>query len=323
MRRRAFVAALTGGILGWPPAALAQRAAKVPRIGYVSSNRRTANVDAFDQGLRDRGYVIGQNVLVDYRFADGQLDRVRPLVDEVLALGVDVVVAANPHVIRVGRQVTRAVPIVGVDLETDPVAAGWVKTLARPGGNVTGVFLDMPELSGKLVQFLAEAVPHLQRVAVLWDKELAPTQFDVTARAARSTKLELQPLPFHEPGEFPAVFDAAQAQQAQAMVILSSPAVFPNLGRLAGLAREHRLPAISAFSQFAAAGGLIGYGPNFEDLYRQVAGYVDRLFKGEKAADMPIQRPAVFALVINLKTARELRLTIPQSLSLRADEIIQ
>src|SRR5262249_6563694 len=196
-----------------------------------SSNRRTVNVDAFDQGLRDRGYVIGQNVVVEYRFADGQPERVRSLIDDVLGLGVDVLVAANPHVIRVGRQVTRDVPIVGVDLETDPVTAGWVKTLARPGGNLTGVFLDMPELSGKLVQFLSEAVPRLQRVAVLWDKELAPAQFDVTVRATRATKLKLQPLPFRQPGEFPAVFDAARAQQAQAMVILSSPAVFPNLGR--------------------------------------------------------------------------------------------
>src|SRR5262249_60459427 len=134
-----------------------------------SSNRRTVNVDAFDQGLRDRGYVIGQNVVVEYRFADGQPERVRSLIDDVLGLGVDVLVAANPHVIRVGRQVTRDLPIVGVDLATDPVTAGWVKTLARPGGNLTGVFLDMPELSGKLVQFLSEAGPRLHRAPVLCD----------------------------------------------------------------------------------------------------------------------------------------------------------
>ena len=321
MPRRAFLATIAGGVLAAPLAAQAQRAGKLPRVGYVSSNIRTPMVDAFDQGLQDGGYVVGQNVMVVYRYADGRLDRLPTLVGEVLSLGVDILFAATPYAIRVVRKATHDVPIVGVDLETDPITAGWVTTLARPGGNLTGFFLDMPEVSGKMVQFLAEAVPRLERVAVLWDMDVAAAQFKATEGAAQAAKLKLRPLGFRQPREFSAMFD--RARQSQALVLLSSPSVFPNLARLADLALEHRLPAISVFPQFAAAGGLIGYGPDLTDLYRRGAGYVCRILKGDKAGDMPIQRPTAFHLAINLKTAKALGLTIPPSLLQRADQVLE
>jgi len=322
MDRRVFL----GGIAGLVAAARAvwaQPAGKMPRVGYVTSVARSVNVDAFEQGLRELGYAIGQNVVVEYRFAEGRTDRVPALVDEVLRLRIDVLLAASPHVIRAARHASRTVPIVGVDLETDPVDAGWVKSLARPGGNLTGFFLDIPELSGKQLQFLAEAMPRLQRVAVLWDAHLASSQFKATESAARALKFQLQSLAFRQPEEFGVVFEAARRQKAQAVVVLSSPSVFLHLKPLGNLALQYRLPAISVFPQFAAAGGLMGYGPNLSDLFRRAANYVDRVLNGARPADLPIQRPAVFGLAINLKTAKVLGLTIPQSVLARADEVIQ
>jgi putative ABC transport system substrate-binding protein len=323
MQRRTFMAIISGSLLASPLAAEAQPAGKVPRVGYVTSAARSINVDVFDQGLRELGYTIGQDIIVEYRFGEGRIDRVPALVDELLRLKVDVLFAANPQAIRAARQATSTVSIVGVDLETNPVEAGWAQNLARPGGNVTGFFLDIPELSGKLIQFLTEAVPGLQRVAVLWDASLATSQFKATEGAARAVRLELQSLAFRRPEDFAASFEGARNQRAQALVLLSAPSVFLNLNRLADLALQYRLPAICVFPQFADAGGLMGYGPNLTDLFRQAANYVDRILKGARAADLPIQRPAVFRLAVNLKTAKALGLTIASSFLARADKIIQ
>lgn len=209
------------------------------------------------------------------------------------------------------------------DLETDPIEAGWIKSLARPGGNLTGFFLDIPELSGKLLQFLAEAMPRLHRVAVLWDADLARPQLNATETAARTLKFQLQSLPVRHPGEFAGAFEQARQQRAQAVVIPSSPLIFQNLRRLGALAIEQRLPAISVFPRFAAAGGLMGYGPNLADLFRRAAGYVHRILKGAVPADLPIQRPVLFVLTINAGTAKTLGMTLPHSLILRADQLIE
>ena len=195
--------------------------------------------------------------------------------------------------------------------------------MARPGGNITGLFLDIPELSGKLIQILTEAVPRLQRAAVLWDATVAASQLKATEGAARAVSLKLQSLPFRQAEDFAASFEAARNQRAQALVILSAPSVFLNLKRLADLALQYRLPAICVFPQFADAGGLMGYGPNLTDLFRQAAGYVDRILKGASPADLPIQRPAVFELVVNMKTVKALGLTIPPSVLQRADQVIE
>jgi putative tryptophan/tyrosine transport system substrate-binding protein len=321
MNRRAFVSGL-GAVLAAPFAA-AQQTAKLPRVGYATLNTRTITVEAFEQGLRQLGYVLGQNIVVDYRFAEGHLERVPVLVNELLATGIDVLFAANPHILRAAIQATTTVSIVGIDLETDPVRAGWVKTLARPGGNVTGFFLDMPELSSKQVQFLIEAIPHLQRLAVMWDAEVASSQLSAVERVAHSVKIKTQSLPFRRTEEFRGAFEMAQRAQVQALVVLSSPVVFVHLRDLADFALQFRLPAISIFPQFAEAGGLIGYGPNVVDLFRRAARYVDQILKGAKASDLPIQRPVLLDFALNLKTAKALGLTIPQSILLRADHVIE
>jgi putative tryptophan/tyrosine transport system substrate-binding protein len=323
MDRRRFLLTSLAGVFAATLAAGAQPGGKVPRVGYVTSSARSMNVDAFDQGLRELGYTIGQDIIVEYRFGEGRLDRLPALVDELLRLKVDVLYAPSPQALRAARRATSTVPIVGVDLETDPVEAGWVKNLAQPDGNLTGFFLDIPELSGKQIQFLTEAVPRLQRVAVMWDASVATSQFKATEAVARAARLQLQSLAFRQPDDFAASFEAARNQRVQALALLSAPSVFLNLKRLADLALEHRLPAICVFPQFVEAGGLMGYGPNLPDLFRQAANYVDRILKGARPADLPVQRPAVFRLAINLKTAKALGLTIPPSLLLRADEVIQ
>jgi putative ABC transport system substrate-binding protein len=310
-------------VLATPFATEAQPTPKLPRVGYASLNARTVTVAAFEQGLRQLGYVLGQSIVVDYRFAEGHIERVPVLVNELLATGIDVLFAANPHILRAAIQATTTVSIVGIDLETDPVRAGWVKTLARPGGNVTGFFLDMPELSAKQVQFLIEAIPRLQRLAVMWDAEVASFQLSAVERAAHSVKVKTQSLPFHRADEFRGAFEMAQRAQVQALVVLSSPVVFVHLRDLADLALQFRLPAISIFPQFAEEGGLIGYGPNIVDLFRRAARYVDQILKGAKASDLPIQRPVLLDFALNLKTAQALGLTIPQSMLLRADQVIQ
>lgn len=320
--RRELLAGI-GALAAAPRVAAAQSASASPRVGYVSSASRNVNADAFDQGMRALGYDIGRNVVIEYRFADGRQDRVPAFVAELLRLKIDVLLASNPHSIRASRQASTTVPIVGVDLETDPIEAGWIKSLARPGGNLTGFFLDIPELSGKLLQFLAEAMPHLQRVAILWDADLARTQLKATEAAARTLKFQLQSLPVRHPGEFAGAFAQARQQRAQAVVIPSSPLIFQNLRRLGALAIEQRLPAISVFPQFAAAGGLMGYGPNLADLFRRAAGYVHRILKGAVPADLPIQRPVLFVLAINAGTATALGMTLPHSLILRADQLIE
>ena len=323
MDRRAFLGSLIGGLLASSLAAEAQQTGKVPHVGYVTSSGRTVNVDGFDQGLHDLGYTIGQDVIVEYRFGEGHTDRLPTLIDEVLRLKVDVLFSPSPGAIRAARQATSTVPIVGIDLETDPVEAGWVKNLARPGGNVTGFFLDLPELSGKLIQLLTEALPRLQRVGVLWDSSVAASQMRATERAARSMRLQPLSLPFRQPEDFPASFEAARHQRVQALVLLSAPSVFLSRDRLADLAFQSRLPAICVFPQFADAGGLMGYGPNLTNLFRQGASYVDRILKGARPADLPIQRPAVFKLAVNLRTAKAIGLTIPPSLLARADQVIE
>jgi len=322
MNRRAFVTVL-GAVLAAPLGAEAQQAAKVWRVGYAGLDRRNVNVEAFEHGLRGLGYVIGQNIVVDYRFSEGHVERLPGLIDDLLRAGIDVLFAANPHAIRAAKRATTAVPIVGIDLETDPVGAGWVKTLGRPGGNLTGFFLDIPELSAKEVQLLVEAMPRLQRVAILWDAELSASQFKATESAAHSVKLKPQSLTFRQPEEFATAFGAARDQQAEALIVLSSPSVFIHLKHLADLALKYRLAAISVFPQFAHAGALMGYGPNLPDLFRRAARYVDQIVKGARPADLPIQRPVAFDLAINLKTAKALGLTIPPSLLLRADHVIE
>jgi putative ABC transport system substrate-binding protein len=317
----AVVASLIGGLMA-PSGPDAQPSRMMRRIGYVTSEHRSVNVESFERGLRELGYTLGDNVAIEYRFGEGHPERVPALVADVLKQRVDVVLAANPHAIRAFKAAGVTVPVVAIDLESDPVAEGWVKSLARPGGNVTGFFLDLPELSGKQLQFLVETMPKLQRVGVVWDSRVSGGQFQATERAAQAANLRVHSLPVRGVGDFEAAFETARRQRAEAVVILSAPSVFNNLKRLAELAEQSRAPAICVFPQFADAGGLMGYGPTLPELFHQAAGYVDRILKGESPADLPIQRPAIFKLTVNLRTAKALGVTVPPSILTRADNVI-
>jgi putative ABC transport system substrate-binding protein len=243
-------------------------------------------------------------------------------VEELLTLNVDVFVGSGPVIATVNKA-TRAVPSVVIDLYSDPIASGFVATYARPGGNVAGVFLDLPELASKHLELLRDLLPGLSRVAVLWDDRFSGPQFHAIEAAARSTKVTIRPVPVRGEADLATALDRVIRERPQALVALAAPVTSRNRQQIADVALKHRLPTISLFTNFPEAGGLIGYGPNYPDLWRQGARYVDRILKGAKPADLPIERPTKYELVINGKTAKALRLTIPPSLLLRADHVIE
>ncbi len=316
-----FILALALGILAAPLAADAQQPGKVARVGITVST--DVYYDAFLQGLREAGWVAGQNLVVERRFARGERSQLAAKVAELVAVKVDVLVATGPLVIGLARKATSAVPIVGLDLESDPEASGFVANLARPGGNVTGIFLDLPELGGKQIQFLQETVPGLTRVAVLWEPDIGEPQLRATEEAARGAGLTLRALGVRHAEEVRPALDRAVRGRAQALVVLTSPLLFNTRDQIVELARKYRLPTISPFIRFPDAGALMAYGPNMLEMYRRAAVYVDKILRGAKAAELPVERPSKFELVINLKTAKALGLTIPRSVLLRADEVIQ
>jgi putative ABC transport system substrate-binding protein len=322
MRRRCFVSLIIGGAAAWPLAARAQKPAQeLPRIGAIHSTH-SENSEAFVQGLREAGLVDGQNIVLEARFG-GPGSVLDQYARELVALKCSVIFASNPYAIRAVLKATSTIPTVGVDLESDPVASGLAKSLARPGGNFTGFFLDIPELGGKQIELLREAVRAVSRLAVLWDATIGAVQFRATEMAARSAGVVLQSLPIRRPEDVNNAFEHAVREQAQAMVILSSPLIFGERARIADLALNARLPAISLFSSFPSVGGLMAYGPDFPSIFRQAAGYVSRILEGAKPAELPIQRPTKFELVINTKTAQAIGLTMPEALLVRADQVIE
>jgi putative ABC transport system substrate-binding protein len=322
MDRREFIA-LLGGVTAWPFAARAQESArKIAKLGLLQGFRNE-NTVAFVQGLRSAGYVHGQNVEIEARFYGSMPDRTRELASELVSLQCDVIVATGPYAIQAAMSVTSAVPLVGVDLESDPVAAGWVTSLARPSKNLTGWFLDLPELGGKQIELLKEAVPKLSTVAVLWDSTIGEVQFRATQLASNSAGVTLQSLPIRHAEELEAGFDRAVRERVQGMVVLSSPLILSQRTQIAGLALKAGLPTISLFTLFPPSGGLMAYGPDLTDLFKRAAIYVDRILKGAKVGELPIERPSKFSLVINLKTAKALAIEIPPTLLARADEVIE
>jgi putative ABC transport system substrate-binding protein len=320
MRRRYFVSLIIGGAAAWPLAARAQKPAQeLPRIGAIHPTH-SENSEAFVQGLREAGLVDGQNMVLEARFG-GPGSVLDQYARELVALKCSVIFASGA--IRAVLKATSTIPTVGVDLESDPVASGLAKSLARPGGNFTGFFLDIPELGGKQIELLREAVRAVSRLAVLWDATIGAVQFRATEMAARSAGVVLQSLPIRRPEDVNNAFEHAVREQAQAMVILSSPLIFGERARIADLALNARLPAISLFSSFPRVGGLMAYGPDFPSIFRQAAGYVSRILEGAKPAELPIQRPTKFELVINTKTAQAIGLTMPEALLVRADQVIE
>jgi len=312
---------LAGGLLAAPLAAGAQQAGKVFRIGATVAT--DAFYDAFLQRLGELGWVSGQNAVVERRTTRGERAGVAAMVAELVALNVDVILGTGSWVIKSVRKATNTIPIVGLDLESDPVASGFVASLARPGGNVTGIFLDLPELSGKQLQFLKEIVPGLVRVAVLWEPEIGEPQVQATEEAARMVDIRLNALGIRRAEEIRPAVERAARGRAQALVVLTSPLLSNNLRQIVEMTQKYRLPTISPFISFADAGALMAYGPSQPEMYRRAASYVDKILRGAKAGELPVERPSKFELAINLKTAKALGLTIPPSLLARADEVIQ
>ncbi len=320
---------LTLSLLAAPLVTDAQPAGKVSRIGWLSAGfprpDRDPPVDAFRQGLRELGYVEGQNLVIEYRGAEGRDERLPDLAAELVRLHVDVLVAVGPIATRAAQHATRTLPIVMTGT-ADPVGAGFVASLARPGGNITGVSLLMAELPGKRLELLKETVPQSTRVAVLAnpDNPVYEALRNNLTVAARALGLHLHVVEVHSADELDPAFAAVTREGADALMVLSDPALMDNLrGRVADLAATHRLPAMYNWKMYVEAGGLMSYGPSLPGIYRYAATYVDKILKGAKPADLPVEQPTKFELVINLKTAQALGVTIPPTLLFLADEVIR
>jgi putative ABC transport system substrate-binding protein len=325
--RVGILATLALSIFSTPLVADAQQPGKVPRIGYLGPGSPSTVghlVEAFRRGLRVLGYVEGQNIAIEYRWAEGRFERLPDLAAELVRLNVDVIVTATTPAIQAAKQATKTIPIV-MAVSADPVETGLVASLARPGGNITGLSLLAPEIVGKQLQLLKEAVPKVSRVAVLCNPanlSSAP-QLREAEVAARPLGVRLQILEARSPDEFESAFAAMTRERVGSLLVLGDPLFFQQRTRLADLAAKSRVPAMYGVSEHAEAGGLIAYSANVSDVYRRAATYVDKILKGAKPADLPVEQPTTFELVINLKTARALGLTIPQTVLIRADQVIQ
>jgi putative ABC transport system substrate-binding protein len=307
----------------------AQQAAKFPRIGYLVLNLAGARhlTEAFLQGLRDLGYVEGRNVVIEYRSAEGKLERLPALAAELVALQVDVIVAGGPAHALAAKQATRTIPIVFA-AAADPVTDGLVTSLARPGGNVTGLSNLGSNLVGKGLEQLTQAVPGISRVAVLWQPGAfgGRTEKDMLKEvevAAPALGVRLQFVEARGPADFDRAFSEMTRERAGALTVLPSTMLISERRRLVDLTAKNRLPAVYASREFVDAGGLMSYGSNHADMFRRAATYVDKILKGAKPADLPVQQPTEFELVINLKTAKALGLTIAPSVLRRADQVIE
>src|SRR5438105_6678658 len=310
-----------------PVAGEAQQATKVTPIGYLSGPSLSANaarIEAFRQGLRELSYVEGKNIVIEWRSADGKLDRLPALAAELVRLKVAVIVTSGGALTRRAKEATSTIPIVMTN-DPDPVGDGFVASLARPGGNITGLSTFAPELSGKRLEILREVVPKLSRVAVLGSS--GATGYAQTLKeiepAATACKMQLQFLDVLRANDIETAFRAASEGRAQGVLTLNSGTLGSQRAQIVELAVKNRLPVMYYQNDFVEAGGLMFYGANVPDLSRRAASYVDKILKGAKPADLPIERPTKFELVINLKAAKALGLTIPQSVLLRADHVIE
>ena len=325
MNRRAFVTGL-GAILAAPLVAEAQPR----RIGFLSSNSaRLAQhlVDAFRQGLLELGYVDGQNIRIEYRFADGKFGPLPALAAELVGLNVDVIVAVASNAVFAAKGATATIPIVMVNVG-DPVGLGIVASLARPGGKVTGLsYLPVPglEIVGKHLELLKQAIPQIRRIGVLWnpDNRASALGLKDLKATARSYGVQLQFIEAREPNELDAAFAAIRSARLEALLVLADAMFTVHRARLADLAIKNRLPSMHGNREYVEAGGLMSYAPNSVANYRRAAVFVDKILKGAKPADLPIEQPTTVELVLNLKTAKALGLTIPPSLLLRADQVIE
>ena len=330
MRRTtaAIIVTLALGILVMPLAPDAQQATRVPRIGWLGGPTREAAepfVQAFQRGLKDLGWVEGQNIVIEWRFAGGRAERLPDLAAELVRLQVDLIVVPSTPTALAAKNATKTIPLVTVGVG-DPVGLGLVASLARPGGNITGLTsVVSPEIAGKQLELLKEAVPKVSRVAVLWNPATPGTALFLkeTEVASRALGVQLQSLEARSLNDFDSAFAAMTTKRAGALLVLGDVMFVTHRVRPADLAAKSRLPAMYTLREYVEAGGLMSYGPITPELFRRVATYVDKILKGAKPADLPVEQPTKFELVINIKSAKALGLTIPQSMFIRADEVIQ
>jgi putative tryptophan/tyrosine transport system substrate-binding protein len=321
--RRRFLLTSLAGAFAAPLAVQAQPTARLRRIGFLRSGRPpSAWVEAFQQGLRELGYIEGKHFVLDLRFTEASGGELRHLAAELVRLNVDVIVGSGTPATLAAKEASGTVPIVFVTVN-DPVGTGLVKQLSRPGGNITGLTNQTPDLGMKRVQLLKEVIPQLARLAVLGNPThpAYASQVKEIEAGVRALGGQVEAIPVREPNEFETAFKSARS--AQALLQLDDVLLTTHRARLLELTVQHRLPAVYGFREFVDGGGLMSYGVNFPDMYRRGARYVDKILNGAKPADLPIEQPTKFELVINLKTARALGLTIPPSLLLRADQVIE
>jgi putative tryptophan/tyrosine transport system substrate-binding protein len=323
MKRRDFLSVLGGATAAWPLVARAQQTT-MPVIGFLSPlpSGEPPPYAGFRRGLAEEGYVEGKNLAIEKRFTNFRPELMNEAAGDLVRLEVSVIFAAYPEALVGARNATSSIPTVAVDLESDPVAMGYIKSLARPGGNLTGMFLDLPELSGKQVGLLKEIVPRLTRIAIFGVPGLNAAQFAAAAAAVRAVGVEAEIIEVQVPDDWGRALDAAKARQVEAGILLSSPLVFTSSKQIGELALANRLPLISLFAEFPKSDGFIAYGPSIAAMWQRAGVYVGKLLHGAKPNDLPIQRPEKFDLVINLKTAKALGISVPSVLLATADEVI-
>ena len=324
MRRRDFIKVVAGSLAAWPPAARAQKGGRKYVIGRFGAGSASILSDLITEDLRELGLVEGENVVFERRYADNRLERLPELAADLVRLKVDVIVAGGTLAPLAAKRATSTIPIVMTD-SGDPLGSGLVASLAQPGGNVTGMSLMAPDIGGKRLELLKELLPRLARVAVLWNAaNPVPARIVKEVQAGGSTLgIEVQSLEVQQPDDFDGAFETVRRQHPDALMTAEDPLTFNHRKRIADFAIGQLLPTLHGFREFVVAGGLMSYGANLADLYRRAAGYVDKILKGAKPADLPVQQPTKFELVINLKTAKALGITIPPSLLARADEVIE
>ena len=324
MRRRTLTRLMAGASL-WPIAAHAEGNPEAPKLGYVYTGPKqlaAARIDAIVSGLRASGRAAPQVEMV-VRVTEGDPGKMAPMVAEVLSKNVSVFVANGPAVLQTVQAITKTLPIVAIDFESDPISAGYAQSIARPGGNVTGVFLDFPNFSGKWIEILLECMPKLSRIALMWDPTTGPVQVDAINRTAAALNLKIDLLEVRVRGDYTGAFAVAKDRGAGAVIMLSSPLVPASAKELADLSLRYRLPAITMFSEFARTGGLFSYGPNLLVATKQLGVLAGKILSGTAPANLPIERPTNFELMVNLHAAEALGLTMPPSILARADETIE
>ena len=324
--RRRFISTLGGAAVAWPFASWAQQTGRLPTIGILYpgvTSVTVSRVAALREGLRAVGYADADKVEILVRASEGDPSKLAALAAELVEGKVDVIVPISPSAVRTAKSATTIIPLVANDLESDPVRSGFVASLAHPGGNITGVFADFPEFATKWLELLKETIPALSSVVMLWDPATGPIQREAVEAAGRLMNVKLEVMEIRTIAELERVFAAAGERRPDAIVILSSPIFGTNPKLIADLTLAHHIPTATLFPDIARAGSLMAYGPNLLGTFRQTGTMVGKVLQGLRPADLPVERPTKFEMVINLKTAKALGLTLPTSVLLRADEVIE